>query len=100
MRSNLVTEPYTNHLGQTINVGDSVMYVGTSYNITETHLGIFAGVYYRRGKASSVRITDVERRNRFHFIRDKHGNLEVKVGEPYHSPAILQLNRVFKLEKV
>ena len=40
---------YTNHIGQTLNPGDTVIYVGTSYKNTSVKIGVFSGVYKEPG---------------------------------------------------
>lgn len=44
--SEFVAEAWVNDLGQTINPGDAVVAVGTSYKTTNTTVGVFEGVRY------------------------------------------------------
>lgn len=44
--SELVAEPFTNHIGQVINPGDEVIFAGTSWKQTRMRKGVFAGVRY------------------------------------------------------
>lgn len=44
--SELVVEPWTNDIGQTINPGDVVVFAGTSSGNTSMRRGVFAGVRY------------------------------------------------------
>lgn len=44
--SELVVEPFTNHIGQVINPGDEVIFAGTSWKQTRMRKGVFAGVRY------------------------------------------------------
>lgn len=42
----LVVEPWTNEFGQTVNPGDEVIFVGSSWKQTKIRKGIFGGVHY------------------------------------------------------
>lgn len=44
--SEFVVEPWINELGQTINPGDQVVAVGTSWKRTKIMVGVFEGVRY------------------------------------------------------
>src|SRR5260221_13305141 len=45
---NFKAEPFVNMFGQTLNPGDDVVYVGTSWQNTTFKKGKYAGVYYGR----------------------------------------------------
>ena len=59
--SELVIEPWTNDIGQTINPGDEVIFAGTSWKQTYIRKGVFAGVRY----------DNVTRTN---YLKDENGN--------------------------
>jgi hypothetical protein len=59
--SELVVEPWTNDIGQTINPGDEVIFAGTSWKQTYIRKGVFAGVRY----------ADVTRTQ---YLKDENGN--------------------------
>jgi hypothetical protein len=61
MMSELVIEPWTNDIGQTINPGDEVIFAGTSWKQTYIRKGVFAGVRY----------DNVTRTN---YLKDENGN--------------------------
>jgi hypothetical protein len=61
MMSELVVEPWTNDIGQTINPGDEVIFAGTSWKQTYIRKGVFAGVRY----------DNVTRTN---YLKDENGN--------------------------
>lgn len=46
-KAEFCVEPFVNELGQTINPGDQVIYVGTSWGSTRVGRGVYEGVYYR-----------------------------------------------------
>lgn len=46
-KAEFCVEPFVNEIGQTINPGDQVIYVGTSWSSTHVKRGIYEGVYYR-----------------------------------------------------
>lgn len=57
--ADLVAEAFTNELGQTIQPGDEVVYVGTGYgHSVRVRTGKFAGVYYSIGR---------------HYLKDENG---------------------------
>lgn len=57
--ADLVAEAFTNELGQTIQPGDEVVYVGTGYgHSVRVRTGKFAGVYYSMGR---------------HYLKDENG---------------------------
>lgn len=60
--SELVVEPWTNAIGQTINPGDEVIYVGTGYGHS---------VSVKKGKFGGVRYADVRR---YRPLKDADGN--------------------------
>lgn len=61
--SELVVESWTNSIGQTINPGDEVIYVGTGYSHSvSVNKGVFAGVRY----------ADVRRSRP---VKDENGNI-------------------------
>lgn len=43
--SDFVVESFTNHIGQTINPGDEVVFIGTAYKTNSIKGGTFRGVY-------------------------------------------------------
>lgn len=90
MASNLIKEPFVNELGQTINPGDEVMFVATSWKNTRVDKGIFEGVYKGSG---------------YYSTKDSNGVTAVlvrRVGEKKYSwermTSILEQKRVYKLD--
>ena len=69
--ADLVAEAFTNELGQTIQPGDEVVYVGTGYgHSVRVRTGKFAGVYYDVGR---------------HYLKDeKGGYIRDEHGRPKH----------------
>ena len=59
--SDFVAEPFINEFGQRIEVGEDVLFAGTSWKQT----------YIRKGKFKGVRYADV---TRTHYLKDENGN--------------------------
>lgn len=57
----LVVEPWINEFGQTINPGEEVIFVGTSWKQTQIRKGVFGGVHY-------------DNRTRTHYLKDENGD--------------------------
>jgi hypothetical protein len=104
-----VEQPYTNSIGQLINCGDEVIYVGSSWKNTHVKKGKFAGVYigkthiydretkkyYQTEGVVAVKVTGVPARK---WTRDV-GNGQSGFVDGTRC-AILPLKRVFKIADV
>ena len=101
-------ESYTNHLGQTLNPGDTVIYVGTSYKNTSVKIGVFSGVYkkpdrkYNSGTrkyedvglvVSALKITNIKD-TRWKYDRDTKQGEDVEITRT----ACLPLKRAYKVD--
>ena len=102
-KADLRVEPYTNEFGQTINPGDEVIYVGTSWKTTSVNRGKFAGIYYNKvgygvdvGKIvqSAVKVEGIPAKR---FVWDDFKNKTWHY-EEYLRHARLELKRVYKIE--
>lgn len=81
LQTNFVETSFTNVYGQLINVGDTIMYIGTSKKNTEYRTGKYAGIYFDTdGLDKYIKITNISEMYRRNY-------------------AILPQKRVFKLEK-
>lgn len=59
--SDLIVEPFTNHLGQTINPGDEVIAVGTSSHSVSVVKAVYDGFRKsERGDIRSVRVSGLK----------------------------------------
>jgi hypothetical protein len=65
--SDFVEESFVNHLGQTINPGDKVVYVGKSYGSTYVNTGVFAGV-----RKATRRISKYLRDENNQYIKEEY----------------------------
>lgn len=109
MSTNFVAESFVNDLGQTINPGDEVIYIGSGYShSTKVRRGVFDGVYketYRPYDFKTrsyldehVRVSAV----RVGGVKDTRWNYNYDTGEGKHvdivRKAILPLKRVYKID--
>lgn len=98
--SEFVVESFVNDIGQTVNPGDDVIYVGTSSTFTEVRRGKFAGVYYQKHSWNlnapavicAVKVDNVPDRVYWY-------DPETKTGVHYNvlRTAYLPLKRVYKI---
>ena len=76
----LILEPLITEYGQTINIGESILFLGTQRKNHKTLVGIYSGKYVLQNKILSVRIDNVNELN------DRR------------TYSILPLQRIFKLQ--
>ncbi len=121
-KSNLVVEPFTNTIGQTLNPGDDVVVVTNCTSRINVTTGKFAGVR-RHMKTNEIVGTSISDIKRVHFERvySEHGKIEEvkikdydyklgkynseKTGRRYdvvpvteYRKTTLQRNRVYKID--
>ena len=109
MSTNFVAESFVNDLGQTINPGDEVIYIGSGYsNSTKVRRGVFDGVYKETFRPydyktrsyldEQVHVTAV----RVGGVKDTRWNYNYDTGKGKHvdivRKAILPLKRVYKID--
>lgn len=114
----LVEKPFTNSIGQTINVGDQVVYVAHGRGNVSVGIGVYEGVnvgpsYYKstEERDNSVRVGKIPvhrltyKRNpnwnnnyKEYYLRDEDGNYMVDVDEWYFKKTTLPNMRIFKID--
>lgn len=95
MSNTFVVESFVNSIGQTVNPGDDVVYVGSSWSNTSVNTGKFAGVYKdKNGKPQAVKVAGVHDHS---FRFDKTLGCWGRV--PVVRSVILPRMRVFKISK-
>lgn len=72
-KAKFVEKSIENQFGQTINPGDEVVYLGSSWGGTSVRTGIFAGVYMKDTESS------------WDYAQGRYGKLIEKPVEPYIS---------------
>lgn len=86
--------PYINDVGQTLNPGDKVAYIGMSRGRVSTYVGLYEGVRIneRTGKVASVRVGEVKDRVFRYDVKTRTGSYKEVLRK-----ATLPNKRVYKI---